>query len=194
MGRDMDCSHEPLASALTPADAIAYSCNSFVTSFARNMKNEALAAALASYGLGEVTGLAAGEAQSEITVPASVEQRQLMAIGESNILVTPLALAAAYRRLARRIHEPRMQPVLDGMQRSVTVGTSQLARSAKVSVAGKTGTALSVDASRRHAWFAGFAPADHPKVVVVVFVPQGAGAWDAAPIARKVVDAWALTQ
>ena len=42
-----------------------------------------------------------------------------------------------------------------------------------------------------HAWFAGFAPADDPEIVVVVFVDFGeGGASAAAPIARQIMDAY----
>jgi peptidoglycan glycosyltransferase len=58
-----------------------------------------------------------------------------------------------------------------------------------VQVAGKTGTAEVADA-KSHAWFAGFAPADDPQVVVVVLVENaGTGGSVAAPIARKVIAA-----
>jgi cell division protein FtsI/penicillin-binding protein 2 len=52
-------------------------------------------------------------------------------------------------------------------------------------VAGKTGT------SAGHAWFAGFAPAERPEVVVVVFLESGTGGADAAPVAGTVFRAWA---
>ena len=57
-------------------------------------------------------------------------------------------------------------------------------RSSGVQVAGKTGTAEVADAEP-HAWFAGFAPADDPQVVVAVLVENaGTGGSVAAPIAR----------
>jgi penicillin-binding protein 2 len=66
-------------------------------------------------------------------------------------------------------------------------------------VAGKTGTAQThefrstADRKRRdrdHAWFAGFAPAENPRVVVVVFAEHaGLGGQVAAPIAGEVLRA-----
>jgi stage II sporulation protein D len=133
------------------------------------MESAELAHALRAYGLGE------------ISVAATAEARQLQAIGESDVMVTPLQLAEAYRKLV-----PRMQPaVREGLRRAVTEGTGQLAGSNRIAIAGKTGT------TGRHAWFAGFAPADNPQIVFVVFVPQGSGARDAAPIAKEIVEAWA---
>src|SRR5512141_863622 len=44
---------------------------------------------------------------------------------------------------------------------------------------------------RDHGWFAGFAPRNDPKIVVVVFVEHGEhGATAAAPLAAKMVEAY----
>lgn len=54
-------------------------------------------------------------------------------------------------------------------------------------VAGKTGTAES--STQPFAWFAGYAPADDPRYVVVTMLEQGgSGSRAAAPIARWIVD------
>ncbi|HHY98982.1 MAG TPA: penicillin-binding protein 2 [Firmicutes bacterium] len=59
-----------------------------------------------------------------------------------------------------------------------------------VPVAGKTGTAQAPPGPS-HAWFAAFAPADNPEVVVLTFVERGvSGAAAAAPIARKILQAY----
>ncbi|HEX6970969.1 MAG TPA: penicillin-binding transpeptidase domain-containing protein, partial [Limnochordia bacterium] len=59
-----------------------------------------------------------------------------------------------------------------------------------IPVAGKTGTAEAPSGSS-HAWFASYAPADHPEIVVVVFVDHGgSGAGIAAPVAREVLEAY----
>jgi penicillin-binding protein 2 len=78
---------------------------------------------------------------------------------------------------------------------------------ARYKIAGKTGTAQVftikqtdstrakiVDERRRdHAWFIAYAPADDPKIAVAVLVENGGfGAAAAAPIARKVLDAYLL--
>lgn len=73
-------------------------------------------------------------------------------------------------------------------------GTGAAARLARVAVAGKTGTAQTIRGSHAakgqdHAWFAAFAPADDPTVVVVVLVERGGrGGQTAAPIARKILE------
>lgn len=75
-------------------------------------------------------------------------------------------------------------------------GTGKAARLPDLAVAGKTGTAQTQgfrsDAERKrrdrdHAWFLGWAPADDPQAVVVVFAERvGTGGQIAAPIAREV--------
>jgi penicillin-binding protein 2 len=55
-----------------------------------------------------------------------------------------------------------------------------------VPVAGKTGTAQTPTGSD-HSWYASWAPADHPQVVVVVLIEHGGfGAEAAAPAAREI--------
>ena len=78
---------------------------------------------------------------------------------------------------------------------------------AKYKFAGKTGTAqvftikqtdstrakIVDERKRDHAWFIAFAPADDPEIAVAVLVENGGfGASAAAPIARKVLDAFIL--
>jgi penicillin-binding protein 2 len=55
--------------------------------------------------------------------------------------------------------------------------------------AGKTGTAEVFKTGEPHSWFAGYAPADNPKIAVVVFSEHGGeGSTTAAPIFREIVD------
>ena len=59
-----------------------------------------------------------------------------------------------------------------------------------IAVAGKTGTAENPYGDP-HAWFAGYAPADHPQIAVVVLVENGGeGSQVAAPLFRQVVEAF----
>ncbi|MCJ7457724.1 MAG: penicillin-binding protein 2 [candidate division Zixibacteria bacterium] len=67
-------------------------------------------------------------------------------------------------------------------------GTGGLARISDIVVGGKTGTAQNPH-GREHAWFVGFAPVDHPRIVVAVLVEQaGHGGTYAAPIARRIIE------
>jgi cell division protein FtsI/penicillin-binding protein 2 len=74
-------------------------------------------------------------------------------------------------------------------------GTGAAARLPGLEIAGKTGTAQTIANSKSekgqdHAWFAAFAPANDPQVVVVVLVEGGGhGGSVAAPIARQIFQA-----
>jgi len=93
------------------------------------------------------------------------------------------------RALERAVHDPKRAT---GYRAAPSYGR----------VAGKTGTAqvkTIVRGYRRlkeqrwehrdHAWFAGFAPYESPKLSVVVFLEHGgSGGKDAAPVARKILE------
>jgi len=67
-------------------------------------------------------------------------------------------------------------------------------KNAAYNPAGKTGSAQ-VSGQAAHAWFAGFAPADQPEIVVVVFVEHGeSGSIAPAAAARSIMDAYFLRQ
>lgn len=94
----------------------------------------------------------------------------------------------------------------EGMFRAVNgYGTSGRARIAGVDVAGKTGTSqvasrariqAGSDANRpehlrNHAWFIGYAPKVNPEIAIAVLVEHGGyGGTTAAPIARKILEAY----
>ena len=100
--------------------------------------------------------------------------------------------------------------VSDGMEEAVSTpgGTAYASgKGTPYEWAGKTGTAQVVaikqdenvhakitDERRRdHSWFIAYAPAKNPKIAVAVLVENGGfGASAAAPIARKVIDAYLL--
>ncbi|HJU83540.1 MAG TPA: penicillin-binding protein 2 [Holophagaceae bacterium] len=105
--------------------------------------------------------------------------------------------------------DPAIAAVLDeGLARVVTAGTAaaslEVRDVAKLApFAGKTGTAqvaTFVDRAhyarqaktlKDHAWFAGFAPVDHPQIAFAVIVENaGFGAESAAPVAAKMVKYW----
>lgn len=81
------------------------------------------------------------------------------------------------------------------MEEVTKTGTGQAAFVPQGGSAGKTGSAETgrIDAEGKsisHAWFAGFAPLDHPKYVAVVFVEEGMSGGDvAAPIFKELIEA-----
>lgn len=100
------------------------------------------------------------------------------------------------------------ETIVRGMLAVTQGGTaSASARGAPYTIAGKTGTAqvFSVGQNekydeskiserlRDHAWFVAFAPAEAPRIAVAVLVENGrSGSAAAAPVARRVMDAWLL--
>lgn len=189
-----------------------------------------------AFGLGDVSGLnALNEAAGLIPDAAwkaqnysGAEQEWLprdavnMAIGQGDVLVTPLQMAnlvsavanggTLYRpRLVRRIASPLGEVLefpaqaagqlplsavnLDVEQRAmegvVAYGTASRAfLGATIPMAGKSGTAEAPPAET-HAWFVGYAPANNPQIgVAVVLEHGGEGGADAAPLFRRVVEAY----
>ena len=75
----------------------------------------------------------------------------------------------------------------------VTEGTGSALRTDQYQAAGKTGSAEFETGKETHAWFVGYAPAGDPKIAVCVLVEEGgSGGQTAAPIARKMFDAYLL--
>ncbi|MEM1349260.1 MAG: penicillin-binding transpeptidase domain-containing protein, partial [Myxococcota bacterium] len=111
------------------------------------------------------------------------------------------------RRRKRVEMDPKhLEEIRDGLERTVEHehGTAYASRIEDVRVAGKTGTAQvhkigRVRVANRdkefrfrdHAWFASYAPAQDPELVLVVFLQHGGhGGSDAAPVAKAIYDAY----
>jgi penicillin-binding protein 2 len=120
--------------------------------------------------------------------------------------------------LPKELNEPtritdnpaHLQAVHEGMESTIHGGRGTarvMARGAPYRMAGKTGTAQKVSRKgnvslnphslpyhlRHQALFVGYAPADNPTIAVAVVVEHGGyGGSTAAPIARKIFDAWLL--
>ncbi|MGH9613846.1 MAG: SpoIID/LytB domain-containing protein, partial [Bryobacteraceae bacterium] len=165
---NLTCSHARLNQPVSISMALAYSCNAFVAHFAPRFSDGEFAEFLRKYGFGS---------QGTVVNAAGPSRRILQALGEGDVTVTPMELLRAYARLAREAPEPIRQ----GLEYSVGVGTGQLARVGGLDICGKTGTAGG------HAWFAGFSK----DYAVVVLTTGHSGGADAAPIAGKIFRAFA---
>jgi penicillin-binding protein 2 len=103
------------------------------------------------------------------------------------------------------LKDAHLDAVKEGLAGVVTEGTSaSVFKGAKYTSGGKTGTAqvfglkgstyVESEVSERlrdHAWYIAYAPLDKPQIAMAVFVENGGfGAKAAAPIARKVLDAF----
>ena len=149
---------------------------------------------------GETISVAIGQG-ALLTTPLQVAVFAA-AVANGGRLVTPHLVDAPGRAAPRPVALPpgALGPVQRGLWRVVNAGgTGAVARVPGVEVAGKTGTVQVVsheawqDTStlpwemRNHAWFASYAPAGRPELVVVVFIEHGGqGSRAAAPLARAL--------
>ncbi len=81
-------------------------------------------------------------------------------------------------------------------------GTGSTAQIPGIDVCGKTGTAQRIslelaksgkaggDLAKENGWFVGFAPRDHPEIVVVALYEASSHGYSAAPIVRDVIKAY----
>jgi penicillin-binding protein 2 len=144
-----------------------------------------------------------------------------LAVGQGQLAITPLQLATAYSTLAnggtvvtphighavldesgqivRALHFPAKRhlrlydvgAIRAGLYAGAHSGTSAAVfGNFPIPVAGKTGTAQAPPGSD-HSWYASWAPADNPKLVVVVVIEHGGfGVEAAAPAAKEIYSAY----
>jgi cell division protein FtsI/penicillin-binding protein 2 len=190
---DLSCSH-PRTGPLQAESALAYSCNDFFATFGLRLSAGELQAAFEKAGFASPSRFLPEEAVGFIHPARTAEERQLQAVGEGDMKITPFEMLAAYRWLALRratSHENVADAtVFSGLEQATTYGMARMAGILEVKVAGKTGTLRTDQGSWTNGWFAGFAPADKPEIVVVVFLERGTGPGDAAPLAGDIFRTW----
>ena len=189
-GVRMDCSHPEAIVDLDAEEAIAYSCNSYFAEAAARLGAGELTVALRRSGFDSPSGLVKDEVAGRIETPRDRAMLQLEALGDRGIEVTALELLESYRKLASRKRNGldargRDAAVFAGLEQSVAYGMAHAADLEDVKIAGKTGTAASRENARTHGFFVGYAPAEKPEMVVVVYLEQGNGG-DAAGAARGI--------
>jgi cell division protein FtsI/penicillin-binding protein 2 len=203
-GRKLNCGHPPMAARLRAEEALAYSCNSYFTQMGARLTGVQLREGLSRWGLASRTGLLRDEIAGEIELGRTKEEIELQSLGEENVSITPLGLLHGYLRLARERRSGAMgahEAIFRGLEASTGYGMARMAQPEEkrgsqhtLRIAGKTGTSIASEGPWTHAWFAGYAPSDAPEIVLLVFLENGAGPTDAAPIARELFSAWAAEQ
>lgn len=133
-----------------------------------------------------------------------------LAIGQGENSQTVASMARFYTALAtdgqaaRPSIVRRTEPVrtrifqitdaqMAGLRRALTGvvavgGTAAASHVEGLVIAGKTGSAQNTeDVTKTHSWFVGFAPADHPKIVVAVLLELGGHGGHAARLASAIM-------
>lgn len=146
--------------------------------------------------------------QSSLTVTPLQIARVMAAVANGGYLVTPFVARKAGPQLAddeAGLAFSRRQPIpglSDGtlarirsaLERAVALpgGTGyKTVRSPNVAIAGKTGTAQVGKGQADDAWFAGYVPADKPRIAfAIVLEHAGSGSKAAGPVARQLVEAF----
>ena len=139
--------------------------------------------------------------QGAVTVTPIQVVRMVAGIANGGDLLQPRLLLLSYDRnnvpqrsqpvIQRHVaYLPQTLSVLyEGMRAVVERGTGRGAAVEGVAIAGKTGSAEN-PRGKPHAWFAGYAPANAPRILVVAFIEHGfRGGIAAAPIVRQVFEA-----
>jgi len=221
-GCDIFRSHGAVHGPLPLRTAIQKSCNVYFYNVAEALSRDAggkpdlkfgsarLQEWAARLGLGRPTGIGLG---GEPAGNVAVGDPRNLAVGQGELLVTPLQVAQLYGLVASDgrmppVHlirgsdlaprpplglNPRHMAVLrDGLAAVINEpgGTGYAtAYLPDIRYAGKTGTAQS-GRSEPHAWFAGFAPAENPRVAFAVIIEYGGhGGTVAGPVVREIVKA-----
>jgi penicillin-binding protein 2 len=196
--------------------ALAHSCDVYYYQVGLKLDIDTLHEAARFFGLGSpCTGVFREESGGNVPTTAWYDERfgkggwnrSVMlnnAIGQGELLVTPLQMALLAARIASDgrvtgpvfVHEGtalKEAPLLPfsrqdlawcrhALRRVVDAGTGGAVRVAGVPVAGKTGTAQNSQGND-HAWFMCFAPADAPEVAVAVILENaGHGGSQAGPV------------
>ncbi len=167
--RSLSCTHPSDQNVFVAETALAESCNTYFAGLAKRFPAGDMGDALRLFGI-----------PYDPRTLANPEDRELMVLGLKGVMLSPLELAIAYRRMALQL--PADGPVARGMLGSVSYGMANGASVSGMTILGKTGTASNAGESWSHGWFAGYLPG---QLVLVVLVPHGDGG-TAALLARAV--------
>lgn len=168
-GRAYTCSHPDPGRPLTPAEALAESCNTYFASVASRLPRAALDRAFVRAGL---------------RPPAASAPRVAAALGLDGVRVTPRELLSAFAKVAaggaNGFDSRHRRVLLDGLRGAAQHGTARALGDAGIAALAKTGT--STHAGLRVGLVVAVLPPEGPTHAIVVVAPGAAG-FDAAAIA-----------
>ena len=239
-GLTFDCWLRTGHGRLNLVDGLTHSCNSVFYEIGKRLDEisaEILPATAAQCGIGTAVGVAAGIEAAGVAPSPAWKQRTLrdgwargdavnMAIGQGQLLITPVQLAAVYAAIATSGQGPGLklldrtllpggsvertlpsagpkvawgastfEAIRSGLRGVVGAPTGTAAHIFRGSplaeiTSGKTGTAEAGGGRTSHAWFACYAPFSAPRAVVLVMLENaGEGSSEAAPVARRILEA-----
>ena len=209
--RNYDCHDRHAHGDIDYHEALAKSCNIYFYQVGLSIGPQLMADQARALGLDKPTGIELPHETKNQIIPDPAWKRRVrgdawaagdtvtMAIGQSDLLVTPLGMACMTASLARDnlrtpptlLHDDarptlRTAPLgltpeqrawlIDAMRETVKTGTAKTLTNVlhlgALDIAGKTGTAQkqSPKGMMNFAWFAGFAPATTPRIAVVVLL------------------------
>jgi penicillin-binding protein 2 len=143
---------------------------------------------------GETLNYAIGQGYLLVT-PMQLLQ-MMAAVANKGTIVSPYIVKRINKKdIARRhsrslgLRDSTLRKIREGLYEAVNgeTGTAKRVQVKGVTIAGKTGTAQNPQGAT-HAWFAGFAPFDDPKICVLVFLEHGGHGAQAAELARGVFE------
>jgi len=205
-------------------DAMVFSCDTYYYQLGLSLTIDQMAPVARSLGLGRRCSGIFPEESAGLIPDSDYYNRRFgkgrwtrgvllnNAIGQGEILVTPLQMALFSARLAtsglvpdpvfvlspgQEIREPEPLKYEEGhlewcrsaLWQVVGRGTGKSAALDSISVAGKTGTAQ--NQGEDHAWFMCYAPAENPEVALAIIVENaGHGGSEAAPVAHSWLDVY----
>jgi SpoIID/LytB domain protein len=178
-GRRYTCSHPDLKRALTPAEALAHSCNDFFVSLAPRLPRAMV-----------------NEVRTRVGLPPIAANANYAAalVGLDGPRVTPRALLDVFARLAGAdrdrpvsLSDTTRRVLLEGLRGAATYGSASELGAQKISALAKTGTAP-MPGGGAVGILVALTPADKPTRGVVVVAPGAAGR-DASFIAAELLAA-----
>jgi SpoIID/LytB domain protein len=176
-GQTFVCAHPDLKRPLSPAEALAYSCNDFFVSLAPRLSRERLNRVRTAAGLAPI---AAGTPLAPALVGLSGPRTSPRA------MIDMLArLVGAGKDTAVPMSAGTKAVLLDGLRGAADYGTASAFKGAGISALAKTGSIL-MPSGAALGLVVALTPADRPTHGIVVAAPGGAGV-DAAAIAADVL-------
>jgi stage II sporulation protein D len=176
-GQTFVCAHPDLKRPLSPAEALAYSCNDFFASLARRLSRESLnrtrlAAGLPPIGASTPMATAILGLEGPRTTPRSLIDMLARLVGVGPDRAVPM------RAETRSV-------LMEGLRGAAEYGTASTLKARGVSALAKTGT-VTMPSGAALGLIVALSPAEKPTRAAVVVAPGGAGA-DAASIAADLL-------